>query len=263
MRAKWISSTVVLLPLVAILSAVHAQIKSPSETADTSTSPALPDLSGNWVGSPQAFSDSDPTGMKTGTAEDDTPYLPAALAKLRAVKPVTGLNASSESDDPRVKYCDPLGNPRIFLVPNLFKFVQTRDFVYILFEYGTVGLQVAMNRDHPKDPDPTWWGDSVGRYEGDTLVIDTTGFNDKTWLDHVGRPHSDELHLVERFRRIDHGHLQLEVTFDDPKVYTRPWKARKTFSISNRAFAEHDCSMSENERFRKRMEGATAPAKPR
>ncbi len=264
MRPTWISSAVALVALLAGLSAVHAQTKAPPGAANTSTRGGIPDLSGHWVGSPPTFSITDPGGRKTGTAEDDTPYQPATLAKLRAERPEAGPNATFDSDDPRIKYCDPIGLPRIFLVPNQIKFVQTLDIVYILFEYGTVGLQVAMNREHPKDPDPSWWGDSIGRYEGDTLVIDTVGFNDKTWLDHVGRPHSDELHLVERFRRVDHDHLRLDITFDDPKAYTRPWVGRKILSLTSRDFVEHACSMSENEHFRQRMiEGIIAPAKPK
>ena len=84
-----------------------------------------------------------------------------------------------------------------------------------------------MNRKHPDDPDPTWWGDSIGWYEGDTFVVDTVGFNDKTWLDQVGRPHTESLHLVQRFHRVDKEHLQLDVTFDDPKAYTKPWTGQK------------------------------------
>lgn len=260
MRTKWISSVLFFAVLPMGLSALRAQTSAPSGTAKAPTKGAVPDFSGHWLGSPPTFSISDPSGKKTGTAEDDTPYQPAALAKLRSEKPEAGPNATFDSDDPRIKYCDPIGLPRIFLVPNIFKFVQTPDYVYILFEYGTTGLQIAMNRQHPKDPDPTWWGDSIGRYEGDTLVVDTVGFNDKTWLDHVGRPHSDELHLVERFRRIDQNHLQLDVTFDDPKAYTKTWVGRKIFTSTNRDYVEHDCSMSENEHFRQRMiEGIIAP----
>ena len=264
MRDTLISSAVVLVTLLAGLSTARAQTKARSGAANTQARVGIPDLSGNWLAGGSTFSISDPGGRKTGTAEDDTPYRPATLAKLKAERPETGPNATFDTDDPRIKYCDPIGFPRIYAVPNLFKFVQTPDAVYMLFEYGTVGRQVTMNQEHPKDPDPTWWGDSVGRYEGDTLVIDTIGFNDKTWLDHVGRPHSDELHLVQRFRRIDHDNLQLDITVDDPKAYTRPWPGRKMFKLNTRAFVEHSCSMSENEHFRQRMvEGIIAPPKPK
>jgi hypothetical protein len=239
------------LALVAASSALQAQTKAPSAAA-AAQPVTVPDLSGNWLAGGGTFSITDPTGKKVGTPEDDTPYKPAALAKLKSERPAqAGTSPTFDTTDPRINYCDPIGLPRIYAVPNLFKFVQTPDTVYMLFEYGTVGLQIGLNREHPEDPDPTWWGDSTGRYEGDTLVIDTVGFNDKTWLDHAARPHSDELHLVQRFRRVDHNTLQLDVTFDDPKDYTRPWTGRKTFKLSQRDFVEHSCSMSENEHFRK------------
>ena len=85
------------------------------------------------------------------------------------------------------------------------------------------------------------------------MVIDTVGFNDKTWLDHVGRPHSDELHLIERFHRIDHDNLQLDLTIDDPKAYTKTWYGRRVFELSQRDFVEHSCSISENEHFRQNI----------
>jgi hypothetical protein len=259
MRTSWISTATFLAVLLMAVSS-HAQTKADSAPVKG----AIPDLSGNWLGSAPTFSISDPTGKKTGTAEDDTPYKPDTLAKLRSEKPEAGPNATFDSDDPRIKYCDPIGLPRIFMVPNVFQFVQTPDTVYLIFEYSTLGLRVAMNRPHPADPDPTWWGDSIGRYEGDTLVIDTVGFNDKTWLDHVGRPHSDELHLIERFRRIDHDHLQLDITIDDSVAYTKTWYGRKILTRTDRDFVDHDCSMSENEHFRKRMiDGILAPSKPK
>jgi hypothetical protein len=110
-----------------------------------------------------------------------------------------------------------------------------------------------MNRDHPKDPDTTWLGDSVGKYERDTLVIDTIGFNDKTWLDHVGHPHSDALHLIERFRRVSHDTLELSVTVDDPKAYTRSFTGKKHFSLSQSPMGETICSASENQAFQKKV----------
>ena len=78
---------------------------------------------------------------------------------------------------------------------------------------------------------PTWFGDSVGRWEGDTLVIDTVNFNDKTRLDTVGHPHSDQLHLVQRFSRPDLGHISYEMTVDDPKTFTKPWTNTRTFTL--------------------------------
>jgi hypothetical protein len=77
----------------------------------------------------------------------------------------------------------------------------------------------------PKDPNPTWFGYSVGHWDGDTLVVDTAGMNDKTWIDSGGHPHSEDLHVTERFKRLDFGHINLEIKIDDPKAYTKPWTA--------------------------------------
>ncbi len=86
-------------------------------------------------------------------------------------------------------------------------------------------------RQHPKDLDATFMGHSTGKYEGDTLVVDTIGFNEKTWLDHVGLPHSDALHVVERIRRVDHNTLQDDFTIDDPKTFTKTWTAQQLYDL--------------------------------
>lgn len=94
----------------------------------------------------------------------------------------------------------------------------------MLYEYGPVWRQVWLNRQHAEDPDPSFWGHSIGRYEGtDTFIVDTVGFNDRTWLDDVGRPHTEQLHVIERYRRIDRDRLQVALTIDDPGAYTAPF----------------------------------------
>jgi hypothetical protein len=271
MPNKWISIAVAPVALFVGLSALQAQTKAPSGAPSsgtkTQTKVAIPDLSGNWGAAPRqsnnSFSLTDPSGSKVGTPEDDTPYQPWALAKLQTERPEAGRNSTFlNTTDPRLKYCDPVGIPRIFLIPNQFKFLQTPDFVYILFEYSNVWYPVAMNKPHSPDPDPTWWGESVGHYEGDTLVVDSIGFNDKTWLDRVGRPHSEDLHLMERFRRVNHDTLQLDVTFDDPKAYTKVWTGRRMFTLGTTPFEDRSCSMSEYEHFRQSViDPVVAPPK--
>ena len=101
-------------------------------------------------------------------------------------------------------YCEPPGVPHIYLWPIKTKFIQTPEAVYILHELGPYYRIVRLNSKHPDDPDPQWWGDSIGWYEnGDTLVVDTIGFTDKTWLDQMGHPHTEKLHLTERYKRVD------------------------------------------------------------
>ena len=103
------------------------------------------------------------------------------------------------------------------------KFIQTRNLLVLLYEDAPTRQVFLDGRPLPKDPNPTWMGYSVGRWDGDTLVIETTGFNDRTWLDLSGHPHTEALRVIERFRRLDTGRMQLSMTFEDPKAYTRPW----------------------------------------
>ena len=94
--------------------------------------------------------------------------------------------------------------------------------IALLYELGGFRQIYTDGRELPKDPNPTWMGYSVGHWEGDTLVVETAGFNDKTWLDMVGHPHSEHLRVTEKFRRADFGHMQVQVTYDDPETLTRP-----------------------------------------
>jgi hypothetical protein len=112
------------------------------------------------------------------------------------------------------------------LAPTPFKFIHTPNETLILYEEFVDFRQIFTDgRALPKDPEPAWFGYSVGRWEGGAFIVDTRGFNDKSWLDDDGHPHSDALHTVERFRRPDYGHLTMEITFDDPKAYVKPWNA--------------------------------------
>jgi hypothetical protein len=86
-------------------------------------------------------------------------------------------------------------------------------------------------RQHPKNLKPLWMGHSIGSWDGDTFVVDTVGIKDSTWIDRMGHPHSDALHLVERFHRVSYNSLELEMTIDDPKAYTEPWTAHKIFQL--------------------------------
>jgi hypothetical protein len=115
-----------------------------------------------------------------------------------------------------------------------YKFVQTPTLIVALHESDTPGVrQIFLDgRTHPKDPNPTWQGHSIGRWEGDTLVIDTTGYNDKSWLSLTGIPHTEKLHTVERIRRPDYGHIDVEITMDDSAAFTGPWKRTFTATLA-------------------------------
>ena len=113
-----------------------------------------------------------------------------------------------------------------------FKIIQTAGVVAILYENQNRFRQIFTDgRDFPKEMTPAWIGYSIGKWDGDTLVVETRGFNDNSWLDDGGHPHSDELHLTERFRRPNFGRLDYEITIEDPKAYTKPWTASVRFEF--------------------------------
>ena len=120
--------------------------------------------------------------------------------------------------------CTLSGIPRIELGPKPFKILQSADEVVILYEDYTAFRQIFMDgRALPDDPQPSWIGYSVGKWDGDTLVIETAGFNDVTWLDNAGTPHSEALHVTERFHRRDKAHLDIQITVEDPKTFSKPF----------------------------------------
>jgi len=237
--------------ILAIGSTASAQNPpSPGGTSAQGTTKVV-DLSGDWDAGAGASLNPKDRGGKL--LEDGTPYQPWALAKLKAERPGFGVNATFENTtDPNINYCDPFGLPRIYFNPSKFRFIQSPDVVYILFEYGPTWIPVWMNRKHSEDPDPTWYGESIGWYEnGDTLVVDSVGFNDKTWLDMVGRPHTEQLHLIQRYKRVDKDHLQYDVTIDDPGAYTKSWTGQKIFNASKSPFGRYMwvCTVSSNKKF--------------
>ena len=128
--------------------------------------------------------------------------------------------------------CLPQGLTRSMNSPFPVRLVETNDLVAILYEAWNVFEIVHTDgRPHPKNPDPLWFGNPVGKWDGDTLVVDTIGFNDKTNMDTVGHPHSDAMHTVERFTRTDEKHIAYEITIEDPKAFTRPWKNTRVFTL--------------------------------
>ena len=138
---------------------------------------------------------------------------------------------------------------------NLTRIVQTPALVVMLYESANVPPRTIFTdgRDLPKDPNPTWFGYSIGRWEGDTLVITSAGFNDQGWLDSSGHPQTESLRLTERLRRRDFGHMDYEITVDDPKVFTRPFTIKRERLLSpDTQLLEDVC---ENERSRARMSG--------
>lgn len=172
------------------------------------TADGHPDLSGLW-GPERNFI----YNIESALAPGETLPIQEWAAKLTAER--------MSKDDPEAR-CLPTGVPR--QAPYPWRILQTPEYVYFLFEGNIHSYrQIFMNRPHTQDPDPTWYGESVAHWEGDTLVVDTIGFNELFWFDFAGHPHTRQLHIIERFRRPDLGHLEYEVTIDDPGAYTRPF----------------------------------------
>jgi len=148
---------------------------------------------------------------------NEIPYRPEALAQKKR-------NYEQRATlDPESK-CYLPGVPRITYMPYPFQIIQKPNELTILYEYvHTVRYIFANGTPHPKGPIEWWLGDSRGRWEGDTLVVDVVHFNDQTWFDRAGNFHSDALHVVERYSLMDPDHINYTVTIEDPKVFTRPW----------------------------------------
>lgn len=144
--------------------------------------------------------------------------------------------------------CLPGGVPQVMFGPRLpIEFLVSGDKVTMLIEEFNNFRQIFLGQKHPEDPDPSFMGHSVGHWEGQTLVVDTIGLTDRTTLDPIGTPHSDQLHLVERIRRIAPDRLEDVVTFDDPGAFTRPWTARTTFeAVPQLRVAENICENNRN-----------------
>ena len=138
----------------------------------------------------------------------------------------------------------PPGFPRVNGVPFPQKIIQTPTVIVILYQTRTTFRQIFLD-SHAlvPDPQPTWMGYSMGRWEGDTLVVQTSGFNDRTWLDDNGHPNSEGMKVTERIRRPDFGHLLVEITIDDPKFYSRPWTVTQPFNLDpNGELIEYACN---------------------
>ena len=186
------------------------------------TADGRPDLSGIWGAASAKYLNRLTADMKP----EDVPYQPwaKALVESRA----DNSHAREESD----ANCLPPGVPKIAAAPPPWKIIQTPTQIAILHEAFTLWRQIFLDgRQFDTDLDPAWLGYSVGRWDGDTLVVDSRGFNGKTWLDKAGNPTTESLHVIERYRRINVGTLELKITIDDPKAYTRPWDVTEQFRL--------------------------------
>jgi hypothetical protein len=166
--------------------------------------------------------------------------------------------ANRGKDDPN-NFCLPSVIPEKIAVTSPWKIIETPDLTLILYESRTIFRQIFTDgRPLPKDPNPTWQGYSIGRWEGDIFVVETSGFNGKGWLDTNGHPVTDALHVIERYRRIDFGHMDVEITIDDPKAYTAPWTVHENPElVPDTELLEYICE--ENNRDPQHIVGAAKP----
>ncbi len=188
------------------------------------------------------------------------PMTPEGQAKFNANKPSYGPRAIPPAlgNDPTGK-CDPLGLVRNLLLEVAIypmEIVQTPRRVLQFFEWAHSWREIWTDgRELPKDPEPRWMGYSVGKWEGDTFVVDSTGFDERTWLDHFGTPHSDQMRLQERYKRLDRDNLELTMTLTDPMTFTKPWVSeKKIFKLDPKAeIQELFCVPSEEEAFNRKV----------
>ncbi len=149
---------------------------------------------------------------------DEIPYLPAAAAQQKKNQ------ANWLTSDPEIK-CYLPGVPRANYMPMPFQIIQSDKAVFFAYEYAGAVRNVYL-KDPGPSPADSWMGQSVGKWDGDTFVIDVTGFNDQSWFDRSGNFHSDKLHVVERYTLTDPDHIWYEATIEDPQTFSRPWKIR-------------------------------------
>jgi hypothetical protein len=173
-----------------------------------------PDLSGLWVLPDETYWHD----IAANLGPEGVPLQPWAAALYRE-------RLDNEGKDNPIARCMPAGVPTIDNIPAPFKVIQTPAFIAILFEYNMEYRQIFTDgRSLPNDPNPNWLGYSTGHWEGDTLVVETTGLKDRTWLDLFGHPATDALRVTEHFHRRDFGSMDIEITMTDLKAYTKPWQ---------------------------------------
>jgi hypothetical protein len=240
-----VSSAVLAAALCAAVGVAAPQLLAQSKAAVPRTADGKPDLTGVWQGgSTQAGSweeanrgvgvggsgldPSAPTVLSSNdrpAGREGAPYQSWAAQKVLEAYNRRGI------DDPTAQ-CLPGGLPRTVML-GLFpqQFIQTPTQIVMLYEYMNVFRVIPFTATHPDDMIPSFMGNSIGRWEGDTLVVDVTGFNDKTWLAGTGTFHTDALHIVERYTRVNKDQIDYEVTMEDPNVFTKPWTLRSTLML--------------------------------
>ena len=240
--AVWMMSSVVLAQNGSWLPCPRCQTDAQREAvgnvADQPFDPG--DLSGVW-------------GRGGVRLSNEVPPMTAqGQAKFDAAKPGMGPRAVPLGNDPMM-ICDPLGYPRWLNYNSGMEFIHRPDRTLQFFEvYHTHRTIWTDGRGLPESPEPRWLGYSIGNWEGDTFVVESIGFDERSWLDTQGHQHSDAMKVIERYRRPSYSSLEVRLTIDDPKIYTRPWVTEATVSLSPGAeMGEYFCVPSDEALYRR------------
>jgi len=251
--------------------------ESSPQGAAPRTADGKPDLTGVWQGGTKqrgtweeansglgvGGTGTDPSAPPLPSSQqvitDPAPYQPWATNRVLESFKKRGI------DDP-AGLCLPLGVPRLSIV-GLFpiQIVQTETQVVILYEYMSVFRVIPLTANHPDDVVSTYMGDSIGKWEGNTLVVDVISFNDKTWLTGTGTLHSDALHVTERYTRVDRDQIDYDVTMNDPNVFTKPWTIHTNLMLrEGTRLREYVCAENnqEPERFEKLLKEGVLFTRP-
>jgi hypothetical protein len=253
-RLKAVGPATLCVVVLFLYSSSHAQGPAAGLAGAAPRADGRPDLHGVWMppyvpdmtvnrrdqrgyAEPPFSTDDSPAtrqGLYAKGNKAELPFTPAGLADWASYDAATGDSSGS---------CFPFGLQRSVNAPYPFQIMQDEGQIALLFEINTWHHVVPFARDFPKQMagNPTWYGYSIGRWDGDTLVVETRGFNGYTHLDTVGHPHSDALHLVQTFRRVDAKTMAYRVTINDPKMYTRPWTNERTFRLMDGPLMEYSC----------------------
>jgi hypothetical protein len=223
------------LPSLVFAGLLFSQFVLAQPSAAKTASAATPhDISGVWAPKVNAQGNGMDGGAAVLAFSKELPSMTSwARGKYDVIRQGTNgpFQRAQDEMDPHI-HCLPYGMPRVFAVNGPFELVQAQGQVIMFFEADHLVRRIYTDgRKHPKDADASYMGHSIGRWDQDTLTIDTVGLNDLTWLDSIGHPHSNALHIVERIRRVDRSTLEINFTFDDPKAYGKPWGGTKLFEL--------------------------------
>ena len=259
MRGRY---TILLIALAAAPGLIHAQWlnhRTPGIPRTADGKPNLsartpraadgkPDLSGLWqtASAPPDLLERIIPGATNGAGEEApsqyfinilSDFKPEEAPLLPAARKLFEQRAPTFTNESPISHCLPEGMPMVEMSPAPYKIIRTPGMLVMLFERDTTYRQVYTDgRSLPDDPQPSWLGYSVGKWDGDSLVVNSIGFNNRGWLDARGHTHSEALHMTERFHRLDFGHMEVQLTLDDPKTFTRPF----TIKLKQRLVPDSD-----------------------